>query len=110
MAIWPKKGNIEQAEAMFEALPLDDQQRIVALVPVLLNTPDWKADGGRWIPTLPKFLSKGKWRLFPDARLRLVANHGSQAVVTAPLSPESRQAGKSAVREAIQAAKGARNG
>jgi hypothetical protein len=107
--IWPKKGNIEEARPLFEALSLDDQQRIVALVPVLKSTPDWLADGGKWIPTLPAFIRKGRWRLFPDARLRLVASSASTATI-APLSPESREAGKSAVREAIQAAKGVRNG
>lgn len=100
VGIWPKKGNIEQAQSIFEALPLDDQQRIVALVPILKATPDWQTDNGRWIPTLLRFLQKGRWRLYPDARLRAVASNPAVAVIEKPLTDDARERGSAAAREA----------
>lgn len=56
-----RKGNKKKAEALFDSLSPEDQQRAVQALDVLQNSPDWKEKDGQYIPGVLPYLNQRLW-------------------------------------------------
>lgn len=117
-SVYPKRKSKEQCRKAWEKLNPDEylEQAIMAGLQVAMKSGQWRKKGedgqvGAYIPSPLRFLQERQWE-DDYGPVKLAPPSPKLAVVepVEPITAASREAGKSAVREAIQAAKGVRNG
>ena len=60
-----RRGNESEVAKTFAVLAIDDQQAAAKSAGQWSKSPEWKKEGGRWVPFAVKFLTERRWTFKP---------------------------------------------
>ncbi len=101
--VYPHKGRLDEARAIWLQLSEADQRRALAVVKDQVGKPVWQREAYRYVPAADKWLAKRQFANYPNPLERAGA---ASSEPPAPLTAEARAAGSAQAKAARAAIAG----